>query len=84
MAEPPPGRPLRQQKPRPLCLADCPPGCEVLTPRKDGERDFLTWCVVAAHLPDGRLQVQVPADKDEAEDPLQALSLVSLQRVREW
>ena len=54
-----------------LRLADCPPGCEVLTPRiesaDEGTRHFVTWCRVVQHLTDGRLQIEVPQEGEDEE-----------------
>lgn len=73
----------REPRPRSLCLADCPPGCEILTPRVDERGPFVTWCRVVRHLADGRLQVQVPQEGEEMAEPLQTLSLMALQTVRD-
>lgn len=77
----------RQSRPPPLRLADCPPGCEVLTPRiesaDEGTRHFVTWCRVVQHLRDGRLQIEVPQEGEDEEEPLQTLSLIALQNLRD-
>ena len=59
---PQPTRRRRMAAPSVPQLCDFPVGCEVLTPRKDGETLYVTYCKVLSHK-HGQLQVDIPGEK---------------------